>query len=524
MSNNYEGDIEAPEKRATQKFDSQDHLTRSLKTRHMSMIALGGTIGTGLFVASGISLSVGGPGGSIVAYVIAGITSFFVMSAIAEMGTYIPIAGSFNAYAARFVDPALSFAVAYNYSYQNLIACANDMVAAGILMQFWLPKVPPIIWSIIAFFIMISLNIFGAKFYGEAEFWFASIKVVAIIFFIITSILTASGVVGGTNYGVSNWHYKDGPFLGGVAGIFKVYVFANSAFGGIEIIGITAGESMNPTKDIPTASRTLFWRILLFYILSILLIGLIIPYDNPSLLNSGLKSIAVSPLVLVLEKAGIKAAADIMNAVILTSVLSAGNTVFFTAPRSLYALASSGRGWSKWAVVTKRGTPIYALGSCIVVTACLFVLSLFGNNKIFTWFASVGSVASIICFLVMLFTHWRFRRGYKRQGYDEHDLPFIAFLYPFGHYFSFFVIFFILFAQGNGSFFQVKFDIEKFVQSYMGIPIFLVFYLGYKFTKKTKLVPLIEIDYETDNYISLGFNNYRHDKNSFVETIKTFLS
>ncbi|PVU97939.1 hypothetical protein BB561_000208 [Smittium simulii] len=511
-----------PGKGNIQLAGKQDNLKRSLRTRHMAMIALGGTIGTGLFVGSGLSLSGGGPGGALVAYSVAGFASFFVMSALAEMGTFIPVAGSFNSFAGRFVDPSLSFAVSYNYAYQGLISCANDLVAAGIIMQYWLPKINPIIWSAISFVLIVLINSFGSRVYGEVEFWFAFIKVVAIIAFIIVGFLTATGIIGGINYGVTN--FKDGKaFPKGMGGLLKVYIYANYAFGGIEIIGMTAGESKTPTKDIPKASRTLFWRIILFYILTILIIGLVVPYDNTNLLQSGVKSVSASPLVLVLKAAGIKAAPDLMNAVILTSVLSAGNTVLFTGPRSLYSLACSGKGWSKWKIVSSKGTPIYALGTCLVVVVGFTCLSLFSNSEVYDWFASVSSVSNIINFLIMLFTQWRFRRGYSKQGYMDKDLPFISIFYPYGQYMAFFLLFFFLIASGYTTIFDT-FKPVAFVKSYIGIPIFLIMWLSYKYAKGSKLIPYEELDFETENYISLGFENYRHENTSTKEVIKSLFS
>ncbi|PVV02234.1 hypothetical protein BB560_003317 [Smittium megazygosporum] len=502
----------------------QNNLKRSLKTRHMAMIALGGTIGTGLFVASGVALSNGGPGGSLVSYLFAGIMTFFVINAMAEMVTFIPITGSFNAFVGRFVDPALSFVISYVYSYQGLISCANDLVAAGIIMQYWLPKINPIVWTAVSFVIVIIINSFGSKVYGELEFWFALIKVVAIVMFLVVAILVAAGVIGGVKYGFSNWSYGKGAFPNGVGGVFKVYLFASYAYSGVEIIGMTAGESKVPTKDIPKATRTLFWRILLFYILTIFLIGLVVPYDNENLLKTGIKAVAVSPLVLVMKLGGITQAADILNAVILTSVLSAGNTVFFTSPRSLYSLACTGKGWNKWKVVSKRGTPIYALGTCVVVVFALSILSLSGATSVYQWLVSITSVSSIIIWIFILFTQWRFRRGFLIQGYSLDDLPFISAFYPYGQLFSFFFLIFILFAQGYSTFIGGPFDAVGFVQAYLGIPIFLILWLGYKFTIKTKMIPLEEIDYETENYLSLGFENYRKKNNTVKEFFKSLFS
>ncbi|OMJ27093.1 Lysine-specific permease [Smittium culicis] len=504
--------------------ERQDNMKRSLKNRHMTMIALGGTIGTGIFLTSGVALNYGGPGGSLMAYILSGFNSYFVLSALAEMGTYIPVTGSFNSYAGRFVDSALRFTIPYNYVYSMLISTANDLVAVGILMQFWFPNVHPIIWSAVGFVILLSLNSLGPRVYGEIEFWLAIIKVVAIIIFIIVASLVASGVIGGQTYGFSNWSYGTGPFVGGIKGFLNAYVYAFGAYSGLEIIGITAGESQSPTRDIPNATRTLFWRILLFYVLTIFLVGLIIPYDNENLLKSGITAVAISPIVLVYRILGVKAAPDIMNAVILSSIMSSANTLLFTTSRSLYSLACSNQGWKKWKIISKKGAPIYALVTCCLVVAVLTCLSMFGNKSVFQWLAAATSINGIVNWLFILFIHWRFRRGYKKQGYLVDDLPFVSFMYPIGQYLTFFLMFFILLAQGYGTFIGAKFDAAGFTKSYLGIPVFLIFYFGYKFVKKTKLVPLEEMDYETENYMSMGFENYRHVKLTVKERLKSFFA
>ncbi|PVU87399.1 hypothetical protein BB561_006355, partial [Smittium simulii] len=429
------------DKTATNKFVSQDNLKRTLKNRHMSMIAIGGTIGTGLFVASGSTLSTAGPAGSLLAYVISGIIIYFVMTALAEMSTFIPIAGSFNSFADRFVDPSFGFAIAYNYWYQWIVTSATDVVAAGIIMKYWLPKVNPILWSVLVFVIIVFLNLFGARLYGETEFWLSLIKVIAIVIFIIIGILTASGAIGGTTYGFSNWKLEGGPFVDGFKGFMGVFVFAGFAFQGTEIVGITAGESQNPSRDIPKAIRSIFWRILLFYVLTIFLIGLIIPYDNENLLKSDIDAVAISPLVLVLLKAGIKAGPDIMNAIILTSVLSAGNSGLYLTTRALYSLAIEGKAPKILNKVSKQGTPIYCLIVGAFLVLVLFCLSLINDQNIYVWFVAVSGIAGFIS--------WA--------------------------------------AQGYQTFIGSKFNASGFFQAYIGVPIFLLLWAGYKLAKRSKL-------------------------------------
>ncbi|PVV04455.1 hypothetical protein BB560_001047 [Smittium megazygosporum] len=509
-------------KAGIKRYTRQDNLKRDLKPRHMTMIAIGGTIGTGLFVASGGSFPIGGPGGTLLAFIVSGLILLFVMNSLAEMSTFIPVAGSFNSFAERFVDPALSFAVAYNYWYTWIIISANDIVASGLVMQYWLPKVKPILWNFVVFIIVIALNLFGSRVYGETEFWLALIKVVAIVVFIIVGILVASGIIGGTKYGFKLWSYKKAPFVNGALGFLRVFIISNFSFQGAEIVGITAGESKDPSRSVPRAIRTIFWRILLFYVLTVFLIGLIVPYDDPNLLKSGAANIAYSPLVIVLRIGGIKPAADLMNAVILTSVISASNSGLYLTSRSLYSLSVEGKGPKILGKVNKNGIPVYSLLCCALVIMGFFLISLIGNQTIYSWFVALSGVSGTLSWITIVFTHFRFRRGYILQGYNIDDLPYLAPFYPFGQLFSFILLSFIVLAQGYYTFIGGPFDASGFFQTYIGLPIFFGMWFLYKIIKKSKVIKLKEIDYETENYIYLGFENHRHEKTSFKETLLSF--
>ncbi|PVU85119.1 hypothetical protein BB560_007134 [Smittium megazygosporum] len=506
------------------RFTRQDNLKRSLSSRHMTMIAIGGSIGTGLFVASGASFPLGGPGGALLAFIVSGLTLLFVMNSLAEMSTFIPVAGSFNSFAERFVDPALGFAVAYNYWYSWITASANDIVAAGLVMQYWLPNTKPIIWNFTVFIIVVLINLFGSRIYGEAEFWMALIKVIAIIMFIIIGVLVASGIIGGTKYGFKLWSYKEAPFVNGALGFLRVFIISNFSFQGAEVVGVTAGESKDPSRSVPRAIRTIFWRILLFYVLSIFLIGLIMPYDDPNLLKTGAKNVAYSPMVIVLRIAGIKPAADIMNAVILTSVVSAANSGLFLTSRSLYSLSIEGKGPRLLGKVTKKGLPFFSLLTCATVIMGFFLISLIGNQTVYTWFVALAGVSGTLSWITILTTHYRFRRGYILQGYNIDDLPYVALFYPFGQFFSFILLSFIVLAQGYYTFIGAPFDASGFFQTYIGLPIFFGMWVLYKVIRKTKVIKLNEIDFETENYLSLGFENHRHENRSLKQAILSLFS
>lgn len=269
---------------------AKGQLQRSLKARHMNMIAIGGAIGTGLFFASGSAVSTAGPGGALVAYTIMGILVYFLMTSLGEMATLLPISGSFETYATRFVDPALGFTLGWNYWFCWAICVAAELVAGSLIVKFWFPNTNTTLWSVLFLIIIFALNILSARAYAEGEYWFASIKVVTIIIFLVVGVLMIFGILGGKSPGFSNWVLADnsgkkGPFVGGILAIINVFLVAGFSFSGTEIVGLAAGESENPEENVPKAIKTVFWRILLFYMGAILIIGFLIPFTDPNLLK-----------------------------------------------------------------------------------------------------------------------------------------------------------------------------------------------------------------------------------------------
>ncbi|KAJ2419059.1 hypothetical protein GGF41_004786, partial [Coemansia sp. RSA 2531] len=348
------------------------------------------------------------------------------------MATFMPIAGSFNEYSSRFADPAIGFALGWNYWFNYVCVTASELVAAGIVMRNYLPHVNGVVWSMISAAILLGLNLFSVRGYAEAEFWFAAIKVVTVIVFIIVGIVVAAGGLGNHTYGVENWKIEGAPFHDGVPGVLATLVLTGYAFQGTEVVGIIAGEAADPVRTVPKAIRQVFWRILLFYVGCIFIIGLIIPYNDPSLVNASTDNIGQSPFAMVFSKAGLKPAADVMNAIILTTVLSAGNSCIYIATRTLWNLAMHGQAPAVFRKVTKSGIPMYSLGLSLSIATAIFLLSLIGNQVVYTWILSLAGVTGFVSWLGIAFSHLRFRGAYVRQGFDVNDLPYKSVLYPFG--------------------------------------------------------------------------------------------
>ena len=275
-------------------------LHRSLKARHMSMIAIGGSIGTGLFVASGATISQAGPGGALLAYMIVGLMVYFLMTSLGEMAAHMPVSGSFATYGAKYVDEGFGFALGWNYWYNWAVTIAVDLVAAQLVMAYWFPDINGVLWSALFLALMFGLNALSARGFGESEFWFAAIKVTTVLIVIAIGVMMIFGILqGGAPDGIwgniANFTAGDAPFVGGFAALIGVAMVVGFSFQGTELIGIAAGESEDPAKNVPRAVRKVFWRILLFYVFAILIIGLLIPYTDPKLLKNDLGDIAVYP-------------------------------------------------------------------------------------------------------------------------------------------------------------------------------------------------------------------------------------
>ncbi|KAG0029497.1 hypothetical protein BGZ82_007941 [Podila clonocystis] len=481
----------------------ENELKRGLKARHLSMISIAGTIGTGLFLASGSSIAQAGPLGALIAYTMIGSMVFFMMTSLGEMATLIPTAGSFNTYAARFVDPALGFALGVNYFLNWAVTVAVEIAAASMILQFWVsPDVlPSWVWSVLFLLFMVFVNFLSVRAYGEAEYWFSVIKVLTVIIFIIVGILVDAGVVGGDKIGFRNWTIPGAPVVDGFGGVLGVFLVAGFSFQGTELIGIAAGESENPRKNVPKAIKQVFWRILLFYIFSIFIIGLVIPYTDPNLLGSGSvdkTAIAVSPFTLVLQKA-FKPASHIMNAVILITVLSAGNSGMYASTRTLFMLARDGKAPAIFARVNSRGIPMESLAFTTLIAGLSFGASLLGSGEVYNWLLNISSISGFIAWLGIAASHYRFRRAYVAQGGDVSRLPYKAAMFPYGPIYALVLCTVVVCGQGYAEFTKPNPKAVNLIACYIGLPFFLAMYLGYKIYYRTKLVPLLECDFSVSN-------------------------
>jgi amino acid transporter len=475
-------------------------LHRSLKNRHLQMIAIGGSIGTGLFVGSGSALSAGGPAALVLDFGIIGIMLFNVCMALGELSVVFPISGSFAAHSSRFLDPAWGFAMGWNYALGWLIVMPLELTAAGIVIGYWPVSINIAVWITIFLIILLIINLFGVRGYGEIEFFVSLIKVIAVIGFIILGIVL---VVGGgpTHEYIGAKYWQDpGPFADGFKGVCAVFVTAAFAFAGTELVGLAAAETANPRKTVPRATKQVFWRITIFYIVSLTLIGCLVPYNFPRLLNkSSDYDASASPFVIAIENAGIKVLPSIFNAVILCAVLSVGNSSVYGASRTLCALAENGQAPKIFTYIDRKGRPLFAVALSMLLGFIAYINCAPVGSQVFTWLLALSGLSSFFTWGSICACHIMFRLAWKAQG---HTLDELAFKAPFGIWGScagLVLNILCLIAQ----FYLAVFpqhdspSAEAFFEAYLAAPIIILFYVVWKIWKRPPFMRPSTIDLVT---------------------------
>jgi len=482
------------------------HLERGIGPRQLSMIAIGGAIGTGLFFASGGAISHAGPGGAMLAYSVMAVAVYCMMQSLGEMATQLPIPGSFEAYAERFVDSSMAFAVGWNYWFSWVVTLAAELVAGALIVQFWFPHSNSTLWVVGFFTVLLALNLLSVRAYAEAEYWFASIKVVTVIIFLAVGALMITGMIGDHGGGLHRWTMRDpatgtqAPFVGGMTAVLLVFLVAGFSFQGTESVGLAAAETSDPTTNVPKAIKTVFWRILLFYIGSIFVVGTLISYNDPNLLHGDETHVAYSPFTMVFEhlpRFGYYAA-HLMNAVILSSVLSCGNSSMYVASRMLYAMAHSGKAPRVFSQLSLRGVPVAALLGTGLVSAMAFFVSLVGDQKIYQIFYNAAGLSGFVIWLGIAVCHLRFRKAWVAQGRSLDELKFKAKFYPYGPWLAVVLFTVVLFGANIGVFQAPVFSWFDVVTSYLMIPAFIALYVGHKFWHKTRMVALKDCNLEPE--------------------------
>ncbi|GAB7342387.1 hypothetical protein MBLNU457_g0603t1 [Dothideomycetes sp. NU457] len=476
------------------------HLKRNLKSRHLQMIAIGGTIGTGLFISSGTALATSGPAGALIAYAFIGTLVYSVMVALGEMAAFLPVTGAFTAYARRFCDDSLGFSMGWIYWFSWAITYALELTASGLIIQYWAPDLNIGIFIGVFWLIITALNFFPVSIYGEIEFYFAMIKVVTVLGFMIFGICINAGAGQQGYIGFKYWHnpgafaeylVTDNAALAKFVGFWAVLIQAGFSYQGTELVGIAAGEAENPRKTIPSAIRKTFFRILFFFVLTIFFIGILIPYDNGNLLT-GTTSAASSPFVIAANLAGVQVLPDIINAILITVVLSAANSNVYSGSRILAGLAEGGQAPAILKKTSAGGVPYF----CVAFTAAFGLLGFLnlseGSSQAFNWFLNITSVAGFITWAIINVSHIAFMRACKAQGISRDSLPYKAWAQPWLSYYGLFFNVLIILTQGFTSF--MPWDTKSFFVAYISLILFAALYIGHKIVTRRPFVKAAEAD------------------------------
>ncbi|KAL5122053.1 hypothetical protein ACEQ8H_000270 [Pleosporales sp. CAS-2024a] len=477
-----------PQVLAGEIFDERYETThRGLKSRHAQMIALGGTIGTGLFVGSGQTLARGGPAFILGTYSFMLLLIFCTVSGMIEVAAYLPTQGSsMNLFGYRYVSRSLGFGLGWLYFYSLGILVPSEITAAGLVIGYWNPPVNIAVWITIMILFIVGLNCFPVRFYGETEFWFAGTKVIMILGLLLSSFILFWG--GGPNHdrlgfrywkdpGAANTYIETGN-TGRFIALLSTLVLSVFPFTfAPELLVATGGEMQNPRHNLPTAARRYIYRLVFFYVFSVLAIGVICP-SNDAKITSGGHGAGASPFVVGIKRAGIPALDSIINAGIIISAWSSGNSFLFLSSRSLYALALSGNAPRVFKTCSKSGVPYYAVATSSLFAALAYLNVGSSSAVVFNWFVNLTNTSGFISWICCGIIFLRFRKACDAQGIT--DLPYRS---PTGQWGAWVVIVSftcLCLINGFDVFFPEKWNVSSFFTAYVGIPMFFLFYLPHR--------------------------------------------
>ncbi|AOX46462.1 amino acid permease [Microbacterium sp. BH-3-3-3] len=442
------------------------HLRRAMDARHLVMIALGGVIGSGLFLSSGYTIHQAGPLGAVLAYLLGAFVVWLVMVCLGELAVVYPVSGSIHIYAARTMGPATGFVTAWLYWLCWVVALGSEFTASGILMQRWFPTVDVWVWCLVFAGILFTLNAISARVFGETEFWFALIKVVAILALIVLGTMAIFGFtpLSTTPHEAvlfSNFVTPEGLLPAGLGGVLITSLAVFYAFSGAELVGVAAGETKDPGRNIPRALRSTVLRLLVLFVCSITVIAALLPYEK-----AGLSS---SPFVDVFEYVGVPYAADIMNFVVITALLSVGNSGLYSCARMLFSLAEEGYAPRSFTRLTRRGIPLVALIVSLGIGLVSLISSVIAAETVYLVLVSIAGFAAVAVWMSIVAAQFFHRRAFLRAGGDLSSLAYRTPLYP--------LVPILAFVLLTASIVAIAFDPQQVAALYFGIPFVGLCYL-----------------------------------------------
>ncbi|KAI9794127.1 MAG: glyceraldehyde-3-phosphate dehydrogenase 1 [Piccolia ochrophora] len=474
-------------------------LTKDLKSRHLQMIAVGAAIGAGLFINSGRLLSIAGPANLVLAFALVGTAVFATIHALGEMAVLFPISGSFSSLSTRFLDPAWGFAMGWNYAIQWLTGIPLEMVAASIAIDYWSRGgISTGVWITIYLVALFAANFLGVRAYGEIEMVLTSIKIVGILGFFIFAIAVDTGA-GQQGY-IGGKYWRDpGAFKNGFKGFCSVFVTAGLAYTGSELVGLCSAETRYPRQSIPTAVRHIFWRLFLFYVVSLLMVGLIVNSNDPRL-NADGENVGVtktSPFVIAITDAGVRGLDSVFNVIIMLACFEVGNTAVYASTRTMAALAEQRQAPPFMAYIDRKGRPLGSIGVALAMSlfAYLGVDSKESQIEVLLWFTSISGLGSFFTWGSICFCHIRFRKAWKEQGHSLNELAFRSATGVIGSWMALVTFIIILclqlwlaIAPLGFHHMEARERVTIFFRSYFTVPMILLFFVTYKLVNRTSFV------------------------------------
>ena len=487
--------------------DNADDLQRHLGNRQIQLIAIGGSIGTALFVSIGGALNKGGPLGILLAYTFYSCNMALVNNSMAEMATYMPVTGGFIRMAGHWVDEALGFMAGWNFFFYEALLIPFEITALNIVLGFWRDDIP--VWAVCIAVIILygACNVLAVQAYGEAEFWLSGGKVILIFMLYAFTFVT---MVGGNPkkdaYGFRYWR-KPGPMAeylatgdkGRFEGFLGALWAASFCIVGPEYISMVSGEAKRPRVYIKNAFKTVYWRFGVFFIVGALCTGIVIPSNDPTLIQilssgHGGGTAAASPYVIAMKNLSIPVLPHITNALLVTSIFSAGNTYTYCATRSLYSLAVEGRAPKIFRKCTKNGVPIYCFAITMIFPFLSFLQASDNSAKVLTWLVALVTAGGLINFITMMITYIAFHKACKAQGLDRRTLPYRGYFQPYQTYVALVFLVCVVFCYGYAVFLPGHWLIDDFMSSYAMLMVAPVLFVFWKVFKGTRIIPSREVD------------------------------
>ncbi|KAB8257449.1 amino acid permease/ SLC12A domain-containing protein [Aspergillus pseudonomiae] len=506
---------------------AKDGTHRFLKSRHIQLIGIGGTIGTALYVQIGQSLLNGGPASLFLAFTIWCSVILAITVCLAEMVVYLPVSSPFIHFAGRYVDEAFGVAAGWNFFVFEAVQVPFEITACSMIIHYWSDVVPTVAIIVIVLVLYAFLNVFAVNYYGEAEFWLALGKVLLSIGLIIfTFIAMLGGNPQRDRFGFRYWqepgsfaeYYKTGD-LGRWLGFLACLIKASFTIAGPDYVSMAAGETENPRKVLPKAFNGVFYRLTSFFVLGALCVGILVPYNDPTMANAFEKDLpgaAASPYVIAMDRLGIPVLPHIVNAMVLGAAFSAGNSYVYCASRCLYGLALDNKAPRIFRKCTKNGVPIYCVGLVLLIALLAFLQVSNSASVVLNWFINLVTASQLINFSVVTFSYTRFRKALIAQNIPRSSLPYQSLGQPYIAYIAMVCTIVMAFVGGYEVFLPGKWDIPTFFFSYTMIGVFPIIFFGWKFWHKSHIRKPEEIDLKTGldeideyerNHVSLPSSN-----------------